>query len=122
MRTVIGVESFGEKKARKAARAAKLARGERIKPERRITFENSLDLLDCITPQRIRLLEEVRRAPQSVSELAKSLNRQRAAVHRDVKALACHGILALRKQKNPGHGQVQVVTATAQTFNLSARF
>ncbi len=122
MKTVIGVESFGQMKARKSERAAKLSRGERIKPERRITFENSIDLLSCVTPQRIRLVEAARLAPQSVSELARSLNRQRAAVHRDVKALADYGILTVRKQKNPGHGQVQIVSATAEMFTVTAKF
>jgi predicted transcriptional regulator len=122
MKTTIGVENFAEMKARKSARAVKLARGERIRPERRITFENSLDLLACITPQRIQLIEAARQAPQSVSDLAKSLNRHRAAVHRDVKALADRGMLTVERRKNPGHGQVQVVAATAERFTVSARF
>jgi predicted transcriptional regulator len=122
MKTIIGVESFAEMKARKSARAAKLARSERIRPERRVTFENSLDLLACITPQRIQLIEAARQAPQSVSDLAKSLNRHRAAVHRDVKALADHGMLTVERRKNPGHGQVQVVAATAEKFTVSAKF
>jgi predicted transcriptional regulator len=121
-KAIIGVESFEEMKARKLARAARLARGERIKPERRITFENSLDLLACITPERIRLIEAARVAPQSVSDLAKSLRRHRAAVHRDVKALADRGLVTVHKRNNPGHGQVQVVAATAARFKVSATF
>jgi len=122
MKTVIGIETFDEMKARKSARAARLARGERIRPERRITFENSADLLACITPRRIRLIEAARQAPQSVSDLARTLNRHRSAVHRDVTALAKHGMVAVRRRNNPGHGQVQIVTATADTFTVSARF
>jgi predicted transcriptional regulator len=122
MKTIIGVETFDAMKARKSKRAARLARRERIKPERRITFENSVDLLSCITPQRIRLVEAARQAPQSVSDLAKTLNRQRAAVHRDVKILSGCGILTLRKKKNPGHGQIQVVAATANAFTVTAKF
>jgi predicted transcriptional regulator len=121
-KTVIGVESFEEMKARKSARAARLTRGKRIKPERRISFESSLDLLACITPERIRLIEAARRSPQSVSDLAKSLRRHRAAVHRDVKALADHGMVTVQRQKNPGHGQVQIVAATAARFMVSAKF
>lgn len=122
MKTVVGVESFAEMKARKEARAVRLTAGERVKAERRITFENSADLFSCITPERIRLIEAAREVPQSVTELAKSLRRQRAAVHRDVKALAEYGLIALRRQKNPGHGQIQVVTATARAFTVSAKF
>jgi predicted transcriptional regulator len=121
-KAMIGIETFEEMKARKGARAARLARGEQIRPERRITFENSLDLLACITPARIRLIEAARRSPQSVSDLAKALRRHRAAVHRDVKVLADHGMVTVQRQENPGHGQVQVVAATAAKFTVSAKF
>lgn len=121
-KTTIAVETFDEMKARKTARAASLSQGERIRPERRIVFENSMDLLACITPERIRLIETARRSPQSVSDLAKSLRRHRAAVHRDVKALADHGLVTVQKRSNPGHGQVQIVAATAAQFTVSARF
>jgi|SRR6185437_8545214 len=122
MKILIGIESFEEMKARKSVRASRLARGERIKPERRITFENSADLLACITPQRIRLIKAARQAPQSVSDLARSLSRHRSAVHRDVKALARYGMVAIRRRNNPGHEQVQIVAATAGTFTVSAKF
>jgi predicted transcriptional regulator len=122
MKTIVGVESFEEMMARKAARAVRLAAGERIRPEKRITFESPVDLFACITPQRIRLIEAARHAPQSISDLARSLHRQRAAVHRDVKALSAHGLLTVSKEKNPGHGQVHVVTATAQAFTVTAKF
>jgi len=122
MKTIIGVESFEEMKTRTLARAARISAGERIKPERRITFENPSDLFACITPQRIRLIEAARETPRSVSDLALRLKRQRAAVHRDVKTLADYGLVTLRKQKNPGHGQVQVVAATAQAFTVTAKF
>jgi predicted transcriptional regulator len=122
MKTIIGVESFEEMWARKRARAIRLSAGERIRPEKRISFESPVDLFSCITPERIRLIEAARETPRSVSDLARTLKRQRAAVHRDVKALADYGLLTLRREKNPGHGQVQVVTATAQAFTVTARF
>jgi predicted transcriptional regulator len=122
MKTMVSVESFEEMAARKAARAVRLAAGERIRPEKRITFESPIDLFSCITPERIRLIEAARETPRSISELAKTLKRQRAAVHRDVKALADYGLIALRKEKNPGHGQIQLVTATAQAFTVTAKF
>lgn len=122
MKTRMGIESFEEMAARKRARAVRLSAGERIRPEKRITFESPIDLFSCITPERIRLIEAARETPRSVSELARALKRQRAAVHRDVKALADYGLISLRKERNPGHGQMHVVTATAQAFTVTAKF
>ena len=66
------------------------------------------------------LCEVAREKPRSITELAAVLQRDRKAVHRDVQALHSVGMLLLRKEPNPGHGQVQVVTAAASRFQLVA--
>jgi predicted transcriptional regulator len=121
MKTAIAVENFDSFMHRMRETARKMDRGEKIPPSRRITFEVATDLLAFLTPRRLSILEAVREKPQSVSELARTLQRTRSAVHRDVKALASSGMLRLSRQNNPGHGQVQIVQATAKEFTLTAK-
>ncbi len=120
MKTVIGVESFEQMKARMLERAAKMDRGERLRPERRISFESAEDMLACMTPQRIRLLQKAREEALSVTDLARALGRDRKSVHRDVKALREFNLLAVKKQVNPGHGVVQMVRARSKRMELRA--
>jgi predicted transcriptional regulator len=120
MKTKIGTKSFAELREHKLARARKLDRKEHIPSEKRITFATADELLSLITPKRVRLCEVAREKPRSITELAAVLQRDRKAVHRDVQALHSVGMLLLRKEPNPGHGQVQVVTAAASRFQLVA--
>ena len=120
MKMIVGIESFAEMRERTLARAKRLDNRESMEPEMRINFENPLDFLACITPERVRLCEVAREQPLSVTNLAAKLGRDRKAVYRDVKVLSEAGMIRLRKQINPGHGQVQMVEATAQRFELTA--
>lgn len=120
MKTTVGVETFEQMRARSLARARKLARGEKIPAERRITFEDPELMLACLTPQRIRLFHTAKDQPLSITELAATLHRDRKSVHRDVTALSNVGVLKLTKRTNPGHGQVQVVQATAKHIQMTA--
>ena len=120
MKTRIGVESFDEVLKRSADRAAKLGSGEVVRAERRVTFETAEDLVAYLTPQRLRLIRMVRERPLSISALAASLERDRAAVSRDVRALRTAGLVRVRKAANPGHGAVQLVQARAKTLEVRA--
>lgn len=121
MKAVIGVESFDEMGKRKLVRARLLDKGVRIEPEKRITFEQPEEMLACLTPHRLHLLRAARRKPQSVSELAASVARNRSAVRRDLGVLSQAGLVTLTKRVNPGHGQVQIVRAGAVRFTLTTR-
>jgi predicted transcriptional regulator len=116
----MSANSFGEVRSRKLLRARKLDAKDHIPSEKRITFSSADEMLSHLTPKRIRLCEVAREKPRSVTELAVALQRDRKAVHRDVQALHSVGMLLLRKESNPGHGQVQVVTAAASRFQLIA--
>lgn len=120
MKTIIAVESFDDLRSRSLARARLLDKGTRIKPERRITFEAAEDMLACLTPQRLRLIEATRKRSQSVTDLAASVARNRSSVQRDIALLSRAGLLRLSKRRNPGHGQVQMVEAIAEHFTLTA--
>ena len=120
MRTIIGVKNFDEVMNRSAERAAKLGSGKNVRAERRVTFETAEDLVAYLTPQRLRLIRMVREAPLSISALAASLERDRGAVSRDVRALRTAGLVRVKKAVNPGHGAVQLVQARAKTLELRA--
>jgi predicted transcriptional regulator len=94
--------------------------GERLEPERIITFADPLDMLECLTTQRIRLCQVARKKRLSISALAEELGRNRGSVTRDVNKLKSFGLIRLREQVNPGHGVVQIVEPVAQKFEMRA--
>jgi predicted transcriptional regulator len=120
MKTLIGVESFDEVMNRSISRADKISRGEPVRAERRVIFETAEDMMAYLTPQRLRLIRMVREHPLSISALAASLERNRGAVTRDVKALRTAGLVSVKRAINPGHGSVQLVQARAKTLELRA--
>ncbi len=99
-------------------RAAKRERGERLEAEKIITFADPLDMVECLTVQRVRLCQVVRKKRLSISALAEELGRNRGSVTRDVNRLKGLGLLRLREQVNPGHGVVQIVEPVAQRFEM----
>lgn len=99
-------------------RAAKLERGERLAPEKAITFADPLDFLECLTAQRVRLCTVIKEKRLSISALAEELGRNRGSVTRDVNKLRDLGLIRLREQVNPGHGVVQIVEPIAQKIEL----
>ncbi len=105
---------------RSLERAEKMSRGERVEAERIFTFADPLDMLECLTAQRIRLCQVVRKKRMSISALAEELGRNRGSVTRDVNKLKKYGLLRLREEVNPGHGVVQIVEPAARKFDLRA--
>ncbi len=122
MKLTIRTDGFEGHKRRSLARARKLDRGERIEPERTITFESPLDMLEVLTVERVRLCEVARTQPFSISGLATALKRDPKSVRRDVLKLERVGVLRTREEINPGHGRVRIVEPVAKSFELRARF
>lgn len=105
---------------RSLERTARRARGERLAPERILNFEDPLAMLECLTAQRIRVFQTVRKKRLSISALAVELGRNRGSVTRDVNKLKSYGLIRLREQVNPGHGVVQIVEPTAEKLEMRA--
>lgn len=122
MKTEIRTDGLTGWKRRALAEARKLDRGEKLKPNRSITFESPDEMLQMMTPGRRRVVETVRHQPMTVHALAKRLKRDPAAVSRDVTAMERAGLLYCRQVKNPGHGLVKEISASAQHFTLTASF
>ena len=103
---------------RSTERNARRQAGERLAPEKILTFADPLDLIECLTAQRIRLCQTVRKKSLSISALAEELGRNRGSVTRDVNKLRGLGLIRLRQQVNPGHGIIQIVEPVAQKIEM----
>lgn len=112
-----GVEGF---LGRAREHARKLDRGEDLAPEATVSFENALDMLRVLSPERIRILRATNQGPVSVSSLCSGLKRDARAVSRDVNLLEQYGLLSTRYQSNPGHGKRRIIEPRAAKYQLVA--
>ena len=103
---------------RSVARAKSREAGERLESETAITFADPLDMLECLSKERIRIVQTIRNRKLSISSLAEELGRNRGSVTRDVNKLRKFGLLRLREQVNPGHGVVQIVEPVAKKIEM----
>lgn len=120
MKTKIFADGFAGAKRRSLERAKRLAKGERVVAEKIITFADPQDMVACLSAERVRLVQMVRRRPLSISSLAGELGRNRGAVTRDVQKLAGLGLVRVRPESNPGHGIVQMVESVARKLVMQA--
>lgn len=118
MKTKVFHDGFEGHVRRSLERAAKREMGERLEAQKIITFADPIDMVECLTVQRVRLCQVVRKKRLSISALAEELGRNRGSVTRDVNKLKGFGLLRLREQVNPGHGVVQIVEPVAQRFEM----
>jgi predicted transcriptional regulator len=79
------VDRFVER-GRKLARLAD--RGDRIPPSRLVALDDIALLLRLLTEKRMLLLKQVKVTPGSISDLARTLKRDRSAVTRDIRLTA----------------------------------
>lgn len=120
MKVTVHADGFEGFRKRSLERARKLDRGERLMPEKIITFANPVEMAKVLTPQRVRLFQRVKRKGTSVTELANGLKRDRSSVSRDVLVLESKGLVKTESVTNPGHGTVKIVTAAAKRLRLVA--
>ena len=120
MRLKINTDGFEGYARRALNRAKKLDRGETIKPEITITFEDPLAMIEILTAERLRLVQKVRTKSASISALAAALKRYPKSVRRDVLKLERAGVVRTRDQVNPGHGRVKIVEPVAREYRLMA--
>ena len=100
--------------------ASKLDRGAAVRSGITLSFEDPADMLEVMTPARLRLMRQVRDHALVLSELAAALSRDPSAVRRDVALLEGKSLLRTRKVANPGHGMQTLVERAAASIELSA--
>lgn len=118
MKTKAFHDGFEGHVRRSLERSTKRKNGERLEAEKIITFADPLDMMECLTVQRVRICQVVRIKRLSISGLAQELGRNRGSVTRDVNKLKGFGLLRLREEVNPGHGVVQIVEPVAQKVQM----
>lgn len=116
----IGTGTFEDFASRVRKDAARLDRGESIRPEITITFEDPLEMLNVLSVERVRLLRKAKAGALRISDLASGLRRDVRAVSRDVAQLEKAGLLRTSYQVNPGHGRYKVVEPVAKEYALTA--
>lgn len=90
----IGVGSLDQALARFEAAYTRAARGEKMRPERRLTFASLQQLISALSPARWRLLEILHREGElTVYALAKHAERNYKNVHGDINVLMSLGLV-----------------------------
>jgi predicted transcriptional regulator len=120
MKVRVFTDGFEGHVRRSLDRARRRELGERLEPEKIITFADPVMMVECLTARRMRLVETARKKRLSISALAEELGRNRGAVTRDVNKLTKLGLVRLREQVNPGHGIVQIVEPVAEKIEMRA--
>lgn len=116
LNVAVGTEEEFFKRGKAIAAAADA--GETIKQLHSITFENVEDLLACMTPKRLVILEALRKSSGSITSLAERVHRDRSAVSRDLAQLQRAGIVKVETQPSQGHGSIKMVHAIAHKIDL----
>jgi predicted transcriptional regulator len=120
MKVKVFADGFDGHVRRSRERNRRRELGERLEPEKIITFADPVMMMECLTAQRMRLVETARKKRLSISALADELGRNRGAVTRDVNKLKKLGLIRLREKINPGHGIVQLVEPVAMKIEVRA--
>ena len=106
---------------RRVREAAKKPQGQApTKPTITLSFQSATDLLTVLTPKRHALFDAVRTAGlfDSIEDLAQAVARDRAAVSRDLKALADAGLVSVQDVAFPGHGRRTRIVPAASCIRL----
>lgn len=89
---------------------AKLAdAGKPIPPAHLISFDSPEEMFAVLTKVRRKLIALLREKDTSITDAAKLMNRDRAAVAKDIKLLERCGLVTVRDEVNPGHGHRKIV-------------
>lgn len=93
---------------------------EAIQPSHTLIFEDPTEMLHFLSRTKVALINAIRKHPDSITNIAKMLKRNRAAVYRDVHEMELFGLVRVRNEINPGHGRHKIIQASALTLKLEA--
>ena len=88
-----------------------------------VSFASVPTLLSVLTPKRFELIQVVKKQGRfdSIEMLAAALERDRASVSRDLKALADAGLLRVEEVVHSGHGRRSEITTVAKRLIVELR-
>lgn len=88
-----------------------------------IIFEDPSELIKFLSPKKIALINTIKQHPlDTITNIAKYLNRDRASVSRDIKSMAEVGMVKVQTKSNSGHGLAKTVDLSFQNLTLQAIF
>lgn len=96
-------------------------KGETIKARcATLTFVDPAEMLHFLSAAKIKLINNIRNHPDSITNIAKAVKRNRAAVYRDVHEMEKFGLVKAHEEINPGHGKHKIIELVAPTLKLEA--
>lgn len=93
---------------------------EPIKPSQTLVFADAMEMLHFLSETKVKLINSIRQHPNSITNIAKAIKRDKAAVSRDIKELEKFGLVKTQETINPGHGRHKIVRVVADKFKLEA--
>ena len=119
-RTTVRVGTAGEFFERGQKYAQREPARKRLPESHLITFEDPADMMQVLSPAKLKLLRTVKAHPGSIASLASRLGRDRSAVTREVAQLERFGLLLVAEEVHPGHGRMKKVSPIASEIRLEA--
>lgn len=98
-----------------------LDKGESIKKRAAtLTFVDPTEMLHFLSVAKLKLINSIRKHPDTITNIAKEINRNRASVYRDINELEKFGLVKTHDEINPGHGRHKIVELVAPRLKLEA--
>ena len=85
-----------------------------------LTFIEPKEMLQFLSDTKIKLIKSIRRHPDTITNIAKIIKRNRASVYRDVNELEKFGLVKTHEAINPGHGRYKMIELVAPMLKLEA--
>jgi predicted transcriptional regulator len=85
-----------------------------------LTFVDPTEMLHFLSAAKIKLINSIRAHPDTITNIAKGIKRNRASVYRDINELVKFGLVETHEEINPGHGRHKVVKLIAPLLKLEA--
>jgi predicted transcriptional regulator len=77
-------------------------------------------MLHFLSAAKIKLIKSIRKHPDTVTNIAKVIKRDRSSVYRDISELQQFGLVNIHEEINPGHGRHKIVELTSPILKLEA--
>jgi len=85
-----------------------------------LTFVYPAEMLHFLSAAKIKLITRIRKHPDTVTNIAKFIKRDRSSVYRDISQLEKFGLVKIHEEINPGHGRHKIVELTSPVLKLEA--
>lgn len=85
-----------------------------------LTFVDPTEMLHFLSEAKIKLIKSIRKHPDTVTNIAKVIRRNRSSVYRDISQLEQFGLVKIHEEINPGHGRHKIVELTSPLLKLEA--